>query len=277
MIRIEPVHRRHPGIMESSDDDNLGQLREAIARNAGMVLSLPEGGRLRHHKTRFLADAGDGFWVRSINFDPAVVRELIASRRPAGVAFRSGEKKIIFAAEIQHWMPDYELTGAVDDANAGPVEALLLKFPTELRAIQRRKSFRVPVVGVTDLEVRIWTMPETAYLRDKPASNREIACAARDISVGGIGLTIRATNGKPPNIAAGDRIRIQLSLRGATALLEGRLRYPPKTTRDSSFQAGVQFRALGDTREDRAASNELNKIVNELQRELIRRKKLGIG
>jgi hypothetical protein len=261
--------------MESTAD-NLGELRKAIERSAVMVLSLPTEGTLRHHKTRFLADAGDGFWVRSGNADPALVKALIVSGQPAGVAFRNGESKIIFAAEIQHWIADYGVGASAEDST-GRVAAMLLKFPTEMRAIQRRKSFRVPVAGVVDLEVKIWTMPESAHLRDKPALGREIGCEPRDISVGGIGLTIRATNGRPPNIAPGDRIRVQLSHRGNTAMLEGRLRYPPRATKDNSFQAGVQFRALGDSREDRAASIQLNKIVNELQREHIRRKKLGFA
>ena len=101
----------------------------------------------------------------------------------------------------RHWIPNYGVGAARDDGDAGPgaVAAMLLKFPAEMRAIQRRKSFRVPVAGVVDLEVKMWTMPEAAHLRDKPALGREIACEPRDISVGGIGLTIRATNGRPPN------------------------------------------------------------------------------
>ena len=33
-------------------------LHDAIARNAGLVLSLPVAGMLRHHKSRFLGEAG---------------------------------------------------------------------------------------------------------------------------------------------------------------------------------------------------------------------------
>jgi c-di-GMP-binding flagellar brake protein YcgR len=259
----------------SSTGDNLDLLREAIARNAGMVLSLPSGGILRHHKSRFLADAGDGFWVKSVAAEGPLVEQLIANQQPAGVSFRSGDHKVIFATEIQHFKADYELSGPVDDPDGTRVEALLLRFPGEVRSVQRRKSFRVPVAG-TDLQVKVWTMPEQANLRDKPATSREIACEARDLSVGGIGLNIRATV-RPPNVATGDRIRVQLTLHDTTALLEGRLRYPPRVTPDSSFRAGVQFKALGDSRDDRAASAQLNKIVNDVQREQIRRKKLGLS
>jgi hypothetical protein len=38
---------------------NLQTLKQAIARNAAAVISLPSGGMLRYHKTRFLArDSG---------------------------------------------------------------------------------------------------------------------------------------------------------------------------------------------------------------------------
>jgi len=257
--------------------DHLGLLREAIARNAPMVLSLPTAGQLRHHKTRFLADAGDGFWVAAVSDEPGLLEGLIGSQQPAGVSFRSGEFKVIFATPIQHIQPDFEISGAVNGDEAA-VAALLLRFPTEVRAVQRRKSFRVGIVpGSTDLKVKVWTMPEQASLRDKPAASRELLCEPRDISVGGIGLTIRTTGSKTPPLATGDRMRVQLTLRETVALLEGRLRYPPRAVKDSSFRAGVQFRTLDDSREDRLAASQLNKIVNEMQRELIRRKKLGLA
>jgi c-di-GMP-binding flagellar brake protein YcgR len=256
--------------------DNLGVLREAIARNAGMVLSLPHAGRLRHHKSRFLADAGDGFWVRSVPEEQIVIRQLIAARQPAGVTFRDGENKVIFAAEIQHLEEHYERSAPVDDPSAGPVEALLMKFPDALQSVQRRKSFRIPIGELTELQVKAWSVTEQASLRDRPPASREIDCAARDISVGGIGLTVRAQGGKAPALSEGDRVRVQLTLRDAVAVLEGRVRYPPRANKDSSFRAGIQFKTLTDSRDDRIAGSMLNKIVNELQRELIRRKKLGI-
>ena len=38
----------------------------AIVRNAAVVLSLPSAGLLRHHKSRFLAETDEGFWVESV-------------------------------------------------------------------------------------------------------------------------------------------------------------------------------------------------------------------
>jgi len=255
--------------------DNLALVREAIARNSSMVLSLPHAGKLRHHKSRFLADAGDGFWVRAVPGEQSLLESIIESNQPAGVSFRIGETKVMFATKIEHYQKDFTAAGATNEARGG--EALLLRFPEDVKAVQRRKNFRVPVPPTsTDLQVKIWTMSEAAQLRDKPPANREIFCDVRDISVGGIGVTIKQLGFRPPAISSGDRLRIQLTMRDVSVLLEGRLRHPPKTS-DNALRAGIQFRVLGDGREDRQAAASLSRIVNDLQREAIRRRKLGLS
>ena len=304
MIRSGGLSRRRVGHRWrrlSTGDNNLGLLREAIARHAGIVLSLPlpqglvqgradntagttdaEGDAdgqsspalLRHYKSRFLADAGDGLWVASVPADSALVRELVERRYPVGVSFRSGQLKVMFAAPLLHVQDDYARTA--DGEVAG---AMLLRFPApaDVRAVQRRRSFRVPVAPGCELEARVWLMPEDAHLRDRPLSRAEVTCELRDISVGGLGITILLADGRPVAVAPGDRVRVQLTLRDVSVLLEGRLRHPPRPVRlgDGLVRAGVQFRTLGEGRDDRLALVQLNKIVAELQREAIRRRKLG--
>ena len=280
----------------STGDNNLGLLREAIARHAGIVLSLPsptgpapappqdaaaegpEDGAnppLRHYKSKFLADAGDGLWVASVPAEAALVRELVGRRVPVGVSFRSGQLKVMFAAPLLHVQDDY---GGLPPGMPGS-GALLLRFPSpnEVRAVQRRRTFRVPVLPTSELVARLWLMPDDAHLRDRPLSKSELSCELRDISVGGLGVTILVPDGRPVAVGPGDRVRVQLTLRDTSVLLEGRLRHPPKPVRlgDGSVRAGVQFRTLGEGRDDRLALAQLNKIVAELQREAIRRRQLG--
>jgi hypothetical protein len=254
-------------------------LREAIARGAALVLSLPRpDGSLRHHKSHFIADAGDGGWVAAVAEEPGVVDGVIARGEPIGVTFRSGEHRCTFVTTALHLERAFRHPGAAaaHDGDA-PGAALLIAFPTEVRAVQRRKNFRVPVTAASELQVKLWTMPEQATLRDRPVAAREILCEPRDISVGGIGVTIRPGAGKLQSVATGDRVRVQLTLRGTVVVLEGRLRYPPRASADGPVRAGVQFRTLDDGRDDRLAASQLNKIVNELQREQIRRRKLGLA
>ena len=270
----------------SAGETNLELLRAAIARRAGVVLSLPTGdaagapgdvatpaGPLKHYKSRLLADGGDGLWVLSVPAEPALVRGLVERRSPAGVSFRNGHSKIIFAAPVLHVQSDYP-----SPDGAGAVDALLLRFPAadEVRAVQRRKTYRVPVPPHSDLTVRLWAFGENAHLRDKPPAKSELKADPFDVSVAGLGLVLHGAAGKPPAVSEGDRVRVQLTAREATVLLEGRVCYPPKALdAGGSVRAGVQFKALTDSRDDRNAMIQLDRMVSELQRESIRRRKLG--
>ncbi len=71
-------------------------------------------------------------------------------------------------------------------------------------------------------------------------------------------------------------VRVELTKGGATAVLEARVCYPPRALDDGSgaARAGVRFRRVTETREGRAAVNQLDRIVNELQREMVRRKRM---
>jgi hypothetical protein len=276
----------------ASGDDNLQLLRDAIARRAGIVLSLPnlatlapgqdrDAAPLRHYKSRLLADAGDGLWVESVPAERDLVRALVDDRYPAGVSFRSDQLKVMFAAPLLHAQDDYGSAAGTDAAGGGRVSALLLRFPgaSDIRAVQRRRSFRVPIVLPSDLQARVWLMPEDAHLREKPSPRSELTCELRDISVGGIGVTLNVPDGRPLAVAAGDRLRIQLTLRDTSVVLEGRLRHPYRPVRlgDAAVRAGIQFKTLTDSRDDRQSLGHLNKIVSDLQRESIRRRKLGVG
>ena len=272
------------GVM-ASERANLELLRAAIARRAGVVLSLPTltsdapgEGSLKHYKSRFLADGGDGLWVAAVPADPAVIRELVDRRAPAGVSFRSGHLKVMFAARVLHAQDDYptaELSGAAPEARG----ALLLRFPDahEVRAVQRRKTFRVPVPPGSDLKLRLWVITEDVHLREKPPPRSELPAELVDVSVAGAGVMIRGNGGKPPTISQGDRLRLELSLRESAVLLEGRVCYPPRAVKDGqgAVRAGVQFKTLTDSKDDRNARFQLDRIVSDLQRESIRRRKLG--
>jgi hypothetical protein len=279
-------------------ETNLELLRAAIARRAGAVLSLPivptaagqdpdaaahagagddaaiASGAFRHYKSRFLADGGDGLWVLGVSADPTLVREMVERRSPAGVSFRNGHTKIVFATPMLHVQTDYPAGDG-----AGTVDALLLRFPEagEVRAVQRRKNYRVPVPPHSDLNGRFWLMNEDAHLRDKPPVKSELKADLFDISVAGLGVMLHGAAGKPPAVKAGDRIRIQLTVREATVLLEGRVRYAPRPVIDGNGAArvGVQFKTFTESRDDRNAMIQIDRMVSELQRESIRRRKLG--
>ena len=275
----------------STSETNLDLLRAAIGRRAGVVLSLPvtaqsgsrtgadagtagpDAGPLCHYKSRFLADGGDGLWVASVPAEPALLQRLVDRRAMAGVSFRSGHVKVMFAAPVLHVQADYATAGGA------PTAAILLRFPEagEVRAVQRRRNYRVPLLPAGDFAVRLWTMADDATLRDKPSNRSELRCEPFDVSVAGLGVVFPGVEGHALATRAGARLRVQLTFRDAAVVLEGRLCYAPRSMPDRPglFRGGIQFKVLSDGKDDRAAKVTLDRIVSDLQRDSIRRRKLS--
>jgi c-di-GMP-binding flagellar brake protein YcgR len=255
-------------------NDYVQLLRDAISRNGGCVVSLPDAiGLLHHHKSRFLAEDGGGLWVESARADRERVEEMIRSTRKAGVSFRSGVTRYVFAAPILRRESNYQV-------NAGmTVEAMLVQLPTEIQPIQRRANYRAMVAADSGLSARIWRIGRTTYLQERPTAAQELPVRLRDISTGGIGVNFLAKDGEPPRIAPEDRLRIELTLpEGEELILEGRLRYPLKPGKDTAeLRAGIQFKQLNDDLAERQMLATLTKVVGEMQRAEARRFRLGIA
>jgi hypothetical protein len=71
-------------------------------------------------------------------------------------------------------------------------------------------------------------------------------------------------------------LRIELSHAGNKMLLEGRMRHPVAPTKEKQFRAGIQFKALENNLDGRQLLAQLTRIVGELQREEVRRLRLGL-
>jgi hypothetical protein len=251
-------------------DGNYDMLLDAIARNAGIVLSLPSAGMLRHHKSRFLAETPGGFYVESVAGEATLVDSLILSQQPAGISFKSGNLKVVCAAPIQRRASNYRMNATTE------VEALLLSFPSEVKAIQRRSNYRVRIPLGSALAARVWRIPEHVYLGDRPMSAQEVCCQLRDLSIGGVGLCFKGKDGQPAKVSAADRLRIELTTPAGKILVEGRMRHPIEPMKENQFRAGVQFKALENDLDGRQILAQLTRIVGELQREEVRRLRLGL-
>ena len=246
-------------------------LRDAIARNSAAVVSLPSAGMLRHHKSRFLSECADGFWVESVPAERVLVDALVASEEPVGVSFKSGHTKVVFTSPVSRRDPEYRINAET------VVEAILLPFPPEVKAIQRRSNYRVGVRGDSALSVRIWRIAEHTYLKDRPMAVQEVNCEVRDISLGGLGVTFKGEDGQPPKVSQADRLRISLSYNEISLLMEGRMRAPHGQQDKDLIRAGVQFKKLENDLEGRQNLAHLTRIVGELQREEVRRHRLGVA
>jgi c-di-GMP-binding flagellar brake protein YcgR len=255
-------------------DSSTEILRDAIARNCAVVVSLPSAGMLRHHKSRFLTQTDQAFWVEAPAQERAIVDDLIRTDTPVGISFRLGEKKCAFTAPILERNAQFQINATTI------VEAMLLRLPEKIHAIQRRNNYRVRVLKDSELRARVWRIPEHFHLRDRPTSALELSVQLRDVSTGGLGLLLLPKDNQPPKVLPDERLRVELRFREEDPLiLEGRMRYAGglRSADDSSpVRGGVQFKKLEDNLEGRQTLAMLTKIVGELQREEVRRARLGL-
>src|SRR5579884_4103105 len=105
-------------------------LHDAIARNAGIVLSLPSAAGLRHLKSRFLEEAEGGFWADATPADAGLVNGAISSGQPCGVSFKSSQIKVIFVSQALTYNPRFSFNSRLT------LPAVLLRMPEELKAVQ---------------------------------------------------------------------------------------------------------------------------------------------
>lgn len=255
-------------------EDNAQLLRDAIGRNGGLVMSLPDTrGLLRHCKSRLLGEDDGGIWIESAPSERELIDDVMASGRRSGFSFKVGNTKIVFATTVLRRDASYAI-------NAGlTLEALLIRHPDELRAVQRRANYRAAVAADSELTARVWRMGRNAFAKDRPAASSEVPTRLRDISTGGLGVVLVARDANTPRLTPDDRLRVQLTLPdGSQILLEGRLRYPVKYADDATeVKAGIQFRQVNGDVEDRATQMTLAKLVGEMQRAEARRFRLGIA
>lgn len=249
----------------------LDLLKQAIERNSGAVVSLPSAGMLRHQKTRFLGESPEFFWLELEPEMRGLAQELIQTQMPVGVSFRAGVTKGVFATQILEMNLQFPLN---QDQS---VMAIALKHPTEVRSAQRRTDYRVRVTEVSELSVRVWRMPPRVPIHEKPSSKCEVQAVLHDLSIGGVGVVFHGSAEEPPKIDPEDRLRIELLGPGRQAILEGAVVYPIPMPKDPSIRAGLKFSGSDGNMACRQALAVVTRMVGELQREELRRYRMGLA
>jgi len=239
--------------------ESLELLREAIAKQLAAVISLPVGDSFRHFKTRFLSQGEGIFLVQAIAAEPALLEKLAAENAHVGVAFRDGGNKVIFTSSLASTIATQ------------PPDMLAIKFPRDAHVIQRRNSYRVSVAEDSQVEVRVWKIPDHAILRDRPSAAFEIGATLTDLSVGGLGLSLETTG--EPMVSLNQRLRVLLHFGDEEALLDARVRHTHDRP-DKTQQVGAQFKKLENDLEGRQTQSKLSAIVAHLQRQEILRARL---
>jgi c-di-GMP-binding flagellar brake protein YcgR len=242
-------------------------LHDAIARNAGAVLSLPSAGMFRHHRTRLLlAQEQDGFWVECPPGEQPLVSAIIGSGQPVGLSLKASVNKVVFATAATQFRPTMQINKDM------VVDALLLAWPAAIKSVQRRAVYRVGVPKDAEITVEVWRIPEHHYLTDRPLASAKLDVSMRDLGVGGMGV-ICALKADTPKPTTDQRLRIQLTHPNGELIVEGRVRYL-RPLPNGNVTIGIQFKKLEEGLDGRKAMADLTNIVGQLQRTEIRRHRL---
>jgi c-di-GMP-binding flagellar brake protein YcgR len=248
-------------------------LNDAVARNAAAVISLPAGTELHHHKTRFLGRDEQGVWLESLAGQRGQIEAAIRSANPVGVSFRGDPHRVAFCSRILSIDNSFRLNESY------AVEALLLEFPRELTPIQRRASYRVTVPLDAELALRVWRIADQLYIRERPPAAQELPCRIRNISEGGVGVLVQPKSDQSARFTTGERLRLQLVHRDIGFIIEGRVRHAetlPDGAAAAGVYVGVQFKKLENNLEGRQVLASINAIIGELQRDEVKRTRLGV-
>ncbi len=251
-------------------DKNAEILQNAVSRNTAIVLSLPSAGMSRNHKSRLLCELEGGVLIAAPHGDDALIADLIKKHTPCAVSFNSGTFKIIFAAPIRRLVESWQLNETTK------VSTLLLEFPADIKATQRRSNYRVDVPPDSDLSIRVWRISTSESLKETPVAAKEITAQIRDISQAGVGVKLIGKDGALPKITSEDRLRVAMLYNGKTMIIEGKITRPIASSTGNSIITGIQFKKLEADLEGRQLLSQLMRIVGELQREELRRVRLGL-
>lgn len=255
----------------SSNENDRAVLHDAIARNGGVVLSLPTSTVVRHYKSRLLTETPDSFWSECAPGEEGLIGELIESGKPAGISFRSGEHKIMFTAPIIGYDPAHAVNTSLQ------VSAVCLRLPEKIVRVQRRAEYRVRVCDEEEVRIRLWRMSQQAQLHDRPATGSEITGKLINLSPGGAGVLLTGRAGKPPMITLQDRLRLELHIGEHAMLVEGIMRHPQPPPREESYRSGIQFVGLDDNLKARQTRVQLTRLIGELQRRELRLMRMGLS
>ena len=250
-------------------DNERAVLSEAAARNVPLVLSVPTADGLRHSKSRFLQMGSDAIWIESVASEKARLVNLVQDRSTVGVTFKFGPVKFLFSSLLVSASDRYRF-----NAECAAVPALRLRLPGELKTIQRRAAYRTGV-GSRDLSVTVWRIGPDADLRANVPVSQQLPVEALDLSLGGLGVMLRPVRGQPAVVTPGQRLRAELHSAEGTILLEGRLRGGRTADPSGALLAGIQWVLPQEAFQANQLTGHLEKLVNRLQRQELRRGKFG--
>jgi hypothetical protein len=228
----------------------------AIERQVPITVSLQAQDRWCVLKSRFLRqDARNGVLQIVQPLGPGASHPEIVMGQTLGVSFRRGHKKCVFTTTAVMRQSERLGDGEVTDT-------LLVRFPTQLRELQRRAYQRVQCPPNRFIAVKMWE----GVLGGNAEPSWPL-CAGRvgNASMGGIQVDVRADQN--PRLSIGDVVGLEITVSPGKAplVVEAQYRHCSMIA-PGRLGLGLQFIGLEHEQPGRSSIGEVAEFIKTLQR-----------
>lgn len=248
--------------------DNFDLLQQAIERNTAIMLGLPSAMVVKPYRSRLLQITDEGIYLESVAGQADAIDALIEAKRPVLVAFRSDVRRVEFTGPILKRLRGHRLNAST------LIEALIIQRPEKVTAVQRRSDYRVSVPADSEISFQFHRITEQADLVEKPMSTAAMTIDVRDFSAGGCGGTWKRRKDEP-KLAPDQRLRVEIDSVIGKLILDARVRFSAELNEPELVRLGLQFSLNANSIPDRQKMLQINKLMGELQRMELRRKRLA--
>lgn len=248
--------------------DNFDLLQQAIERNTPIVLALPSAMVLKPYRSRLLQVTDEGIYLESVTGQGESIDALIEAKRPVTVAFRADVRRVEFSGPILKRLRGYRLNATT------LIEALIIERPKEVKAVQRRADYRVSVPADSEISFQFHRVTEQADIVERPMSTALMSIDVRDFSAGGCGGTWKRRKDEP-KLVPDQRLRLEIDGAVGKLILDARIRFAQELHEPEFVRLGIQFTLNASSIPDRQKMLQINKLMGELQRMELRRKRLA--
>ena len=249
-------------------DDN-ALLQQAIERNTPVTIGIASGGVAPAHRSRMVGAEGESVLLESVVGQADAVDALIRSAQPVLIAFRSDTQRAEFSAVILERRRGYRLNG---DAL---IEVIRVAWPKALRVVQRRNNYRVSVTPDSGVNIEAWRVSDQHDIKSTPPSTQQVHIDVRDLSIGGLGGIWRRKPTDPSTLASDQRFILRMTHEKDSLVIEARLQFIGTVPDPDLRRVGLKFDLKPNQINDRLAVGTLTKLMGELQRAELRRKKMA--
>jgi hypothetical protein len=243
--------------------DWLSILTSAVAQKASLRLVVTLDGKERIINARPLrlleGDGAEGIWVQLPEEKPAMLAQLAKAQPKCQASCCINNIRYTFDTSVVRRDPHLWLTDTI------VIDSLLLQWPTEIQEQQQRRAERYIISDGTGVSAKLYLPGPPNGTTGKPQLV-EVPGKLRDLSMTGA-CFLSPLNQQLLMLGPGTVMVFVLQFRQKQTTLIAKAAYMSKIS-NRNIRIGLHFQQRPDAQLQSAATEELQAIIKELQRQL---------